>query len=357
MGYMDYSPSSTHTIPSFRFTNASLPVEDRFDAWREYMISVADIEPLNSGRSSGLFSVEAWNLGQVVFVRELNPGARFFRTPKKVRASAEDHYYLYLLREGRNATHSYRGKAPEKKSRGIHNVAALHSMADVTRGVMEDMDCLIVFLPRDLFGRATSIMDRHTNENLLGPTGQLISDYVNLIAGQLPSLTTQIGAGVSRSLVELVKANFSRNDGDNQGIDPDIFHTVVKSRIRAYIHHHLHDKSLSVHGICRAMAISRASLYRLFEEEGGIMNYILRRRMDAVLKELQRSYQEKSLPELAEAFGFRDPVELTRNFRRLSGESINIHRSVSRRRHQTNELSYLTEALRDISSAVALDAL
>ena len=199
-------------------------------------------------------------------------------------------------------------------------------------------------------------MDRRTNENLLGPTGGLISDYIRLIVGQLPKMTPKVGEGISRSLVELVKANFAQSEQKVRDIDPDILQMVAKARIRTYINNHLGDKSLSVSEICHTMGISRASLYRLFEEEGGIMNYVLRRRMNAVLMELQKFGQEKTLPELAETFGFKDIRELMRSYRRLSSEPIDdVHQRFSRRWQQKAELAYLTEALRSISSAASLD--
>lgn len=344
-------------VPYFKFSNELLNEKDRFDAWREYMISVADIEPLASVQSTGVFSVETWNLGQTVFVKEKNPGAKFFRTPRKIRIGAEDHFYLYLLSQGSNTLYSYRGKAQEKRSRGIRGIAALHSMADVAHGVMEQMNCLIVFLPRDLFGDTASIMDRHTNENLVGPTGRLISDYISLIAEQLPRLALQDCDGVSRSLVELVMAGFARSGQKHHAIDPDILHIVAKSRIRTYINNNIRDRSLSVHRICNVLGISRASLYRMFEEEGGVVNYIMQRRMNALLKELQLHSQEKNLVELAEAFGFKDAGEMTRNFRRLFDESItHVNQDLRQSSHRSGELAHLTTALRNISSSAALNA-
>lgn len=57
---------------------------------------------------------------------------------------------------------------------------------------------------------------------------------------------------------------------------------------RSYIEDNLHELDLSPESVLRASHLSRPTLYRLFEHEGGLATYIRNRRLREAADELRR---------------------------------------------------------------------
>ena len=67
------------------------------------------------------------------------------------------------------------------------------------------------------------------------------------------------------------------------------------------------------------MRVSRATLYRLFEPEGGVMHFVQGERLGAVRDALADPLETRTLGRLAETFGFGSPSQLSRSFRNRYG--------------------------------------
>jgi AraC-like DNA-binding protein len=100
-------------------------------------------------------------------------------------------------------------------------------------------------------------------------------------------------------------------------LDRDVHEHISKARIRHYIARSLGDPGLSPARICRDVGISRASLYRLFEPEGGVANYILARRLEQASKRIRDPGEVRNLSQIALSLGFRSGSELSRSFKRM----------------------------------------
>lgn len=79
--------------------------------------------------------------------------------------------------------------------------------------------------------------------------------------------------------------------------------------------------TLSVADMTAALGISRSSLYRLFEREGGPIAYDRIRRLRAAHRAMCNPLNTSTLVELARRYGFRDQGALLRSFRKMFGYS------------------------------------
>jgi AraC-like DNA-binding protein len=87
-----------------------------------------------------------------------------------------------------------------------------------------------------------------------------------------------------------------------------------------YIDRHLMDDRLSPESLPRQFKMSRATLYRLFEDEGGVAAYILGRRLDRCRALLAADVTgQQTIGEIAFGHGFASDAHFSRAFRRRFG--------------------------------------
>jgi len=86
-------------------------------------------------------------------------------------------------------------------------------------------------------------------------------------------------------------------------------------RVRRYVEHNLHEPGLSLESIVGASRLSRATLYRLFEHEGGLAAYIRNRRLREAAHELIK-FPQAPVVEIAYGLGFKSAADFNHAFRR-----------------------------------------
>jgi len=86
-------------------------------------------------------------------------------------------------------------------------------------------------------------------------------------------------------------------------------------RVRQPVQANLHHPELSSDSLLKALQLPRATLYRLFEHEGGLGAYIRNRRLRAAADELVR-FPDLAVIDIAYGLGFKSASDFTRAFRR-----------------------------------------
>ncbi|MFD1378250.1 helix-turn-helix domain-containing protein [Fodinicurvata halophila] len=92
---------------------------------------------------------------------------------------------------------------------------------------------------------------------------------------------------------------------------------VARTRVKRYIEAKLAAPDLTPETICADLGLSRSSLYRLFDSEGGVARFIQDRRLARIRASLQDPEEPRSIGALAEAYGFRSRAHFSRSFRAL----------------------------------------
>ena len=82
--------------------------------------------------------------------------------------------------------------------------------------------------------------------------------------------------------------------------------------------------------LCRRLGLSRSSLHRLFEQEGGVQAFIRERRLEAARLALGDPANREPIYAIAERLGFSDAAHLSRLFRERFGQSPSDFRMQSR---------------------------
>src|SRR6266702_1898084 len=105
--------------------------------------------------------------------------------------------------------------------------------------------------------------------------------------------------------------------------------TAMFADARRYIDANLGQMELTPESVLAASQLSRPTLYRLFEPEGGLAAYIRNRRLHEAAYELHR-YPNKAIVEIAYGVGFNSASDFSRAFRRAYDMSPSDFRVLTR---------------------------
>jgi AraC-like DNA-binding protein len=90
--------------------------------------------------------------------------------------------------------------------------------------------------------------------------------------------------------------------------------------IKRYIETHLETEPLGAKDLCDTFGISRASLYRMFKPEGGLVGYVRDQRLNLAMRRLAEPNGQKTrLLDLAINLRFSSDSTFVRAFRRKFG--------------------------------------
>ena len=88
--------------------------------------------------------------------------------------------------------------------------------------------------------------------------------------------------------------------------------------IKTYIDQHFFDLTLNLDRLIQRFAVSRATLYRLFKDEGGASSYINQVRLTHSVRMLIGD-KKQAISDIAFCSGFADPSYFTRTFKKAYG--------------------------------------
>ncbi|WP_202332957.1 helix-turn-helix domain-containing protein [Mesorhizobium sp. L-8-3] len=306
------------TIPSSRFST------QQFDIWRESIAVVFDVERL-SGDAETTFnaSVDAFQLGDMVVTNADLGGQRYVRSSARVRRDGMDHFVLNLYRTG-----GWRAQTPRGEFEGrAGQVSVLDLSCEL---VSDEPNCSLValFLPRSL------VEDRLPNLGALhggapsGPYAALLAEYLGLLARRLPTLPAGDEQALSRATCEMLTACLAPSLANLEAARPGL-ELVLQRRAKRFVEAHLHSAKLSTDAICNAVGVSRRTLYRLFDQEGGVLRYIQSRRLERIKTVLSDSRETRRISEVAAEFGFLRSDHFARAFKQQYGQSARDIRALT----------------------------
>lgn len=118
--------------------------------------------------------------------------------------------------------------------------------------------------------------------------------------------------------------------GGRRSVIEDRLHRkrIQRALIRNYIEAKVASRDLGPAQIARACAVSRATLYRLTEPDGGVASFVRKVRL-AQLERLLADGGGERLAELAQRLGFADESHMSRQFRLVTGVSPGRYRTAS----------------------------
>lgn len=187
----------------------------------------------------------------------------------------------------------------------------------------ENIDATIVMIPKHLL--PDPLLKSSIHGMCLSPDRadvKLISLQMAALISQAERLSDAVLATSVQALL-LVVARMVEQSGDHS-TEPEI--AVVQNAVRAAAGHFIEQRlkaregRLDIAATLRVVGVSRATLYRAFNGEGGVRRYHQDRRLHHARVALgQRSGPSPSIAEIADDYGFASPSHFSRLFKQRYG--------------------------------------
>lgn len=296
-------------LPYFFLTTSGLAPEEAFETWRTLMAPMYEVGPIGPSAALPFGSNIAYQVGDLVAHRTILSTQRIERDRRRTDAGP-DHYLFQLYRSG-----GFEGKIAGKSistSAGIVSLIGRHHLLD---GRIRRADTTGFVIPCSrLHGlplEAHDLLFDAVRNRLLAT--QILSLY-----RRLPTTRPDGAAAVADEFVTFL----------HRLLDPSRALDVLEGReldgglhalAKAIVQENLSRPDLSPEFIAGRMHISRATLYRVLEPEGGVMHFVQNERLRAVRDALADPLETRTLGRLAQVFAFSSLAHLSRSFRKRYG--------------------------------------
>jgi AraC-like DNA-binding protein len=306
---------STAAIPHFQVSSDTLSDDLAFGAFQQSVQDVFLLSRLSEGPYR--LDIDAWNLGTLMAGRFRSSAMAFDRPPALVASGGLDHVLLQLYVEG-----GFTGMAD---GRAVTVAPGDIVVFDLTRTIStraSDFVNISLLIPRPYF--EASHDDVAALHGLVLPAARsmtgMLASYIVAFTERLPALSAGEAGTAARATAGLATNILSASalpEARSRPPIPSPFRAITLE-----IEARLHDATLDTDALAASLNMSRATLYRAFEQVGGIADYVRRRRLTAAAMQLADPAQRRrKISEIAFGLGFASESTFNRAFRIAFGIS------------------------------------
>lgn len=305
------------------FSTRTLHPQDQLEAWREWYSSIFEVVPKDTMGAASPGETRLWDLGGLLMSRTTAPPGCVIRTRAQLRRDSAEHWVIsYCVRGG------FLAKTTDAEVEVPARVPFLWSLRRELSYERTHVDWVQFFLARDTFRDIAPLLDSAVGSTLDTPLGRLLGDYMLALERRLPDVTETDFSGIIVAFGAMVAA----------AIAPTAARTAIarcqidlgrKERVRQAVRRHLRTPTLQPKTLSRIVGMSRSSLYRLFEDDGGVAGYIQRERLLEARALLSTHSTTRSISAIAEDLCFADASSFSRAFKREFGYRPSAARSAA----------------------------
>lgn len=288
-------------------------------AWRDYVGRSLDVSVSRAQVAGGFRGdIETWVLGDMVFMDARTDPFVQARSLARISTDNVRDFVLHMVVEGIVETSTDRS-ARRNAGQHVPGVLALDMGRPMHMWRPAPARVLALFLPRGTVAAAVRDLDALHGQVIAfaSPAGRVLArDLRPLVAG-LHGLAPAAAARAVRSAAAAILAALARQER-LAGRSDATERRALRGDIEAHVHAHLHRPGLTPESILRNFAVARPTLYRLFEDEGGLAAYIRNQRLRAAANELVDA-PALAVTDIASTLAFGSATDFTRAFRRAYG--------------------------------------
>ena len=290
-------------------------------AWTDYVGRILDVSIPRRYQSEGFFGeLDTYVMKDLIFLDSRTGPVSQTRSSARISADGMRDYCFHVAVEGiiETVTGSFTQRKSEQFVPGILALDMNQRMRMVRPSYAR---VLAFFLPRALV--EAQIPDAESLHGRVitytSPLTRMILDHLTILCRELPKMPADAVEHAIRSCADLVLAAFSKQQKLDHKASAAA-RTALLFQVQHYVNNHLRDVQLTPEQIQLTFKLSRPTLYRLFEREGGLASYIRNCRLRAAAADLI-DMPQLSIMAVAFDLGFGSPSDFTRAFRRAYGIS------------------------------------
>lgn len=289
--------------------------EERADLWADAVRPLFFVSPLGADKSEPATLGRSWLLDRMVFCEAAFGGQVFQRTKSHCQADIADAVVVQYYRFGENWG-EIEGQ-PIKIGTGEVNITD-YGRPHQSRSNPTHVRSF--YVAHDVLGYDPSVHPPTMRFGTDTIVGHILHHSIETVFDSLDRITPAEAPTVANALIGLLRGLLLNGAAVAQTTPS--FSKARARAIRAYIDQTICSKRLNAKTICAQFNVSRSTLYRAFEEDGGIERYILGRRLEAALKALAFGPAARgAVTNAVETFGFCTTSYFSREFRRRFGFS------------------------------------
>ncbi|MBO0661689.1 helix-turn-helix domain-containing protein [Jiella sp. MQZ9-1] len=304
----DVTSVAAPTSTSAGFDVSRLSGEEKFDIWRNVVRPLFDVRPAGGDPATFDGGANALHAGTVLLSRAKATAQSFHREVRKNTTPEWDHIVIQLYEQG--------GYVGDCAGTPIDLRPGEISVLDLARPlstVASNFSNITLLIPREFGARLQGAIyhgRRLGNGERLTPLARSHMSFLADNAGQLTN--AEMEAGVE-ALLALMSARSFR---DANAHVKAAMAASLRQRIVHFIDEHLADSDLSPAAIAYACGMSRASLYRLADVDGGLSTLVQARRLAKAYDMITDiSARAIRIDDVAYAVGFVSAAHFSRAFK------------------------------------------
>ncbi|UIY45308.1 helix-turn-helix domain-containing protein [Methylobacterium radiotolerans] len=256
------------------------------------------------------------HLGDIVLAIDESPAQVIDRSETLAAAQALDHVILRAHADGQAQIF-----AGERSGEAAPGDLVVLDLARPVQIMMSAQAASAIIVPRRLLASQGSGLASWHGRIVGGAEdrlARLLADHLVHLAHCLPAATSAQAAHLISATLDLCRAfGLSASTSPNESAERALGRT--RNAVLRFIDAHLAD--VDVARLTAEFALSRRSLYRLFDDFGGIQGYIRDRRLARAMVQLSRTPPDRrrKMAQLAHECGFRTDLTFSRAFHRRYG--------------------------------------
>ena len=314
-------------LPYFFLTTSGLPPGEAYERWRNLMAPLYEVRPTTPSAALPFGSNIAYQVGDLVAHRTLLSTQHLKRDRRRVDAGP-DHYTFQLYRSGR-----YRGTIAGKAISASSGTVTLIGRRHLIDGMLDQADTTGIVVPcTHLHGLPLEDHDLLFD----AARNRLLATYILNVYRRLPATHPDNASTVANEFVAFLRRLLDPSPATDVLEGHELYGGLL-ALAKMIVQENLSRTTLSPELIAERMQISRSTLYRMFEPEGGVMHFVQGERLRAVRDALADPMERRTISRLAEVYAFNTISQLSRSFRNYYGTPPQIWRSEIRAAHRIGE--------------------
>jgi len=300
-------------VPFLSFESADVPPGEGRVRWAA-LVAAYDVT-LPEGQAEADFAVssESWLLGDIVVTRGRLTPVDLRRSVARIAADGRDTFTFGLVTRGHLAG-DFDGRQCDLRPGQV----CVIDFARPWKARSSAAEFILLAAPRAaLMALAPQVRDLH-GRLLDGATARILAEHFAALVRHLPEARAADVPVIQRTTLRMIAQSLETLAPDHPD-GPGAPQDRVVIRVRRHIEDELGSTDLSPASICKALGVSRPTLYRAFKRSGGVVRHIQRRRLEAVHVLLSDPAETRGLAELAQDFGFSSHAHFSTAFRRRFG--------------------------------------
>ncbi|MFD1696283.1 helix-turn-helix domain-containing protein [Roseibium aestuarii] len=315
-------------VPGVRLSTRGLPAKDQLAyITQEMQPFVRKLSPL-AGRSpqEGFYSDISGYYFDGLPILDVKSDGYTFLPPEKKDPSLTDSYpWILMVRLKGEAEYVVDGK----RFRYAPGEVNIRTPDNQLAGTVTDSDQIMFYLDPDQVSGLEDTLNWLSSADGAASIHPLLGQYLTALGGVLPGIPKEEAATVASTTLAMIRACLSRLPDDIVAAS----HPMRATRLelaRQHVDAHLKSPDLSPDTIRSVLALSKRRMNDLFEECGGVQNYIRGRRLLACFKAILANSGESPVMSIAEDFGFCNGAHFSRVFKAHFGWSPSDARDMAR---------------------------